>query len=920
MSTPPETGSKPTSLLTTASRRWLAACAVACAFLLPNAAYLHLRAPSGSVLPTFFQAQLVAHVVVGILFFVPLAVFVTLHVRSLARLGNRRAAASGIMLLAVAVLLAVTGAFILTKANSVENRWAFVGHQALALLSPCVYVLHRASGRHPLTWRGIAVGTCGLGLVLCAMIAIHDATRPPEPPDRPSFLAATTAQSDPYETSFPDEGVSGAPKSSVFFRAATRSQTGNHLSNRILTNGDVPDAAALKADIDKHGFAVDARIGSESCARCHQDTVEQWAASAHRYASFNNPFYRVAVESLREEENGKVRSQWCSGCHDPAIMMPGNMTKEINPHSAEAQAGLTCLACHAMDEVHGVGGNGSYRIADASPDPYLFPNAKGGLFAEVHDALIRSKPDVHRREMKKPVFSTSEYCGTCHKVSLDVPVNEWRWLRGQNEYDAHHDSGVAGNNARTFYLPAETKGCRDCHMPLVDAPLGDLAAKNGKIRSHRFLGPNTALPHIRGDRAALEEAERFLKGSMRIDVAAFRAGDGTVTYAPEVTGASLTAGTEVEFRVVVRNVGVGHTFPGGTTDSNEAWVHFTVTDPATGRVVAESGGLDSESSAIDPDAHRYRTLFVDEEGREISKREPHKFRAIAHQKLIGPGSADVVRYALKIPDDAPRSLKVSAVLRWRKFSPEYTAYTWARTMPGRPVPTLPITDVARTEIELPITPGSAGPFPPPPASTDWTRWNDLGIALLLQGDTRGASAAFGLVSDLRKDLPDGPRNLARSVLEDGDPQTAIEHLQEAERRAPQDPRTAYWFGVARERTGQLTDAVTALEAARLRFPKDRTIHQRLGQIRYRLGEFESALKDFLEVLAIDPEDRTAHYNRMLCFRALGRNDAAEAAEKAYLKYQIDESAQKWTNTFRRERPDVNLESQPLHVHVLGWKP
>jgi tetratricopeptide (TPR) repeat protein len=179
--------------------------------------------------------------------------------------------------------------------------------------------------------------------------------------------------------------------------------------------------------------------------------------------------------------------------------------------------------------------------------------------------------------------------------------------------------------------------------------------------------------------------------------------------------------------------------------------------------------------------------------------------------------------------------------------PAYTAYTWAKTMPGRPVPVLPITEVARTRSSCP-----SPRVPPDLSRRPHQRTGRVGTTsasgYLLQGDTRGASAAFELVAAQRKDLPDGPRNLARTVLEDGDPQAAIEYLQEAERRAPQDPRTAYWFGVARERTGQLEDATKALEAAKLRFPKDRTIHQRLGQIRYRLGDFEGALKDFLEVL------------------------------------------------------------------------
>jgi len=46
---------------------------------------------------------------------------------------------------------------------------------------------------------------------------------------------------------------------------------------------------------------------------------------------------------------------------------------------------------------------------------------------------------------------TAEFCSTCHKVHLDVPVNHYRWFRGFNEYDNWQASGVSGQGARSFY-------------------------------------------------------------------------------------------------------------------------------------------------------------------------------------------------------------------------------------------------------------------------------------------------------------------------------------------------------------------------------------------------------------------------------------------------------------------------------------
>jgi hypothetical protein len=919
------------TILTRGQRRLHGLLLVLAIFMVGNAAYLALARvttpANSSVLPTFFQSALVAHVLVGILILVPVAWFVIWHLKRALAMHNPRAVWTGVIVTFAAFALLFTGLFLFRRANSVENRWAFLSHQVLAVVAPLGYVVHRWLAHHKPEKRWAWTGVGAVAVVFLGSAAVHFATHPAVPAPPKDFVPQFTADVDPFKSDFPVYGTAGADPTTAFFPANTRSITGGFLRPGLLTNDDLGTKELLESEVKEHGFAVNARIGSETCARCHADIVEQWARSAHRYASFNNPFYRASVEAIRKEEDGKKRSQWCAGCHDPAIMMAGNMTKEIVPTIPESQAGLTCLACHLMDSVHGVGGNGNYRIADEQPSPYLFAEAKAGIGAEIHDALVKSKPDAHKRDMLKPVFRTSEYCGTCHKVSLDVPVNRYRWFRGQNEYDNHHDSGVTKNNARTFYLPAEAKDCRDCHMPLVPATRGDVSAKGGLVRSHLFLGPNTALPHIRGDQETVKEMEAFLQDKkLRVDVFAVRRDDGSMAEAPDLRDVPLVAGETVEVQVVVRNLGVGHTFPGGTLDSNESWIEFTATDAAAvGAPLFKSGAIDPSTKVVDKDAHFYRVVMIDEHGKEADRRNPQDFRASAHTKVIGPGTADVVRYRVVVPKElAGRKLRVRATVKWRKFTRNYTEFAWTNTMQGRPIPDLPVTDIASGEATFPVL--AQGPLPAladiPAAKvaegTSWQRWNDWGIGCLLQDDTAGAERAFGVLRDKVPDRVDGWRNLARTKLgtASGDVEGAVALLQEAEKRDAGNAQTAYFFGVAREKTGQYDDAIAAFERAREQFAKDRTIHRELGLIRYRRGEFDAALKDFLEVLSIDPEDRVAHYHRMLIYRAKGDEVAADEAEKAFTKYSIDESAQEWTNAFRRARPDVNLESQPLHTHEL----
>ena len=62
------------------------------------------------------------------------------------------------------------------------------------------------------------------------------------------------------------------------------------------------------------------------------------------------------------------------------------------------------------------------------------------------------------------------------------------------------------------------------------------------------------------------------------------------------------------------------------------------------------------------------------------------------------------------------------------------------------MPDLPVTEIARSEVELVVGESSAAGAPD---AGDWMRFNDYGIGLLLQDDTQGAARAFATVEQLR---------------------------------------------------------------------------------------------------------------------------------------------------------------------------
>ncbi len=111
------------------------------------------------------------------------------------------------------------------------------------------------------------------------------------------------------------------------------------------------------------GDAFDARSlgGSESCgtAGCHEEIVAEWAVSAHRYSAMDPAFQKV--QSVMAEQNSPESTRYCGGCHDPISLFSGtkNLFRDDLTSLTGYQEGVSCIACHAIDETD-VKGNANY--------------------------------------------------------------------------------------------------------------------------------------------------------------------------------------------------------------------------------------------------------------------------------------------------------------------------------------------------------------------------------------------------------------------------------------------------------------------------------------------------------------------------------------------------------------------------------
>ncbi len=720
-------------------------------------------------------------------------------------------------------------------------------------------------------------------------------------------------------------------------------------------------------------------LESQSCARCHQTLFDQWKSSAHHFSSFNNQWYRKSIEYMQDVV-GTRPSKWCGGCHDPAVLYSGRMDTPIKQqiHTPEAQAGLGCVMCHSIAKVKSTMGQADFVLE--YPQLHDLAASKNPIVRVLHDYMVRLNPEPHRRVFLKPFMKTqtAEFCSSCHKVHLDVPVNHYRWIRGFNEYDNWQASGVSGQGARSFYYPPKPMQCADCHMPPVASK--EAGNVNGILRSHSFAAANTALPTANQDPAQRAAVENFLKKSVTVDIFAvspaltpdsagaapkpelattFGVGEESETrIAPSgVEAAPITAplnrvqavvrrGDTMRVDVVVRTRTLGHFFPGGTVDAYDTWLELKGVDDK-GQVVFWSGMVeDNGHGPVEKGAHFYRALLVDGNGNAINKRNAWSARAVVYVRLIPPGAADTVHFRLHIPENAGREIKLQARLCYRKFSWWNTQFSFAgvpdpqhkdaevtsnydnRRMvftgstadvsaKAKSIPDLPIVTLSHDEVTLHV---DASGSPKPQAKVqlnadDWTRWNDYGIGLFLQGDFKGASAAFQKITEIDANRADGWVNMGRAAVQEGDLGRAREVLEKALKVKPQLAAAHYFYARVLRNLGDYDGAAQHLQQVVAQYPRDRVALNDLGRIRFLQRRYQDALTPLQSVLTIDPEDLQAHYNLMLCYQGLGRETDAQREEKLYLRFKADEAAQSITGPYRQSHPEDNNERQPIHDHV-----
>lgn len=616
----------------------------------------------------------------------------------------------------------------------------------------------------------------------------------------------------------------------------------------------------------------------ESCGACHPDAFAQQQASAHAFASFNNPIYRVAVETLRDEASADA-SLVCAGCHDAALLADGAMQSEIAADDPRAHNGVSCRLCHGIRSASR-DGNGDFVLA-AVP----LPVPKDGDLASVarHKEAVALAP-------------VSELCGSCHQSFLSPASGNSDVLLGQNELRSWADSAYTGQGASRIDS-VEPADCVTCHMPKVPALLGDVAASEGRIASHQVLGGHTWLAAMRHSPKQEAEQRAVLATAVTVDVMDER-----------------QEGLEVTLDVVIRNIGVGHRFPGGVRDAANTGVRVVVQD-ASGRILLQS--------ALGDEEHVLRSYVADALGRLRNVRETHTFAATIADHTVAPRDVAIVRYKGRLAKgQQAHTIHVELVHRSRSEAVAQAACGESRSRRGKafanaavllgrePIDACvpqPTTVIAKTTREL----GALG-------KPSFQRSYEHGLGLLHELQERVGAAMPSLQQALALAETDVQRAMALVALgqlasRQGRVDDALAYFEQAENAIPVHPAIAAGRGDAFAKVWRWPAAAAAYKSAVALAPGNASLWRRYALALGSAGQREEALQAARRGLELSPRNPDLLRVQALALEAAGEREEAMESYLAnrgpdnrgtIIKRCIDRSAQ------------CAREALPVHEHRL----
>ncbi|MEO8706652.1 MAG: tetratricopeptide repeat protein, partial [Kofleriaceae bacterium] len=407
-------------------------------------------------------------------------------------------------------------------------------------------------------------------------------------------------------------------------------------------------------------------------------------------------------------------------------------------------------------------------------------------------------------------------------------------------------------------------------------------------------------------------------------------------------GAPMVRGAHVAFDVVLRNLLVGHRFPGGVLDIQDTWVEVDVTDRAGKRIAAN--GLSHETDPVDEDTHVLRTLVVDDSGHVLEEHEMAKFRTQIATQTLAAREAQAVRYAFEVPKSLlPEQLPltVTARLRHRSRTLQLQAKVCreAKTKTGQafihgakgardvvldPCKAQPVTLIAETAIEVGQ---GARTLSTRPA---WERMYEHGMALTATVSERLEEARAVLEAALSH-APDAKGRAMIAIQlgwvasKQGRADDALALVAESRallattvkvgENPPSPPVLDAVAADALARVWRWDEAIAPAKACTERAPQNSAAWMIYARVLGSVGDDAAALAAATKGLEFAPRDQDLLRSQATALAALGRSEA-KAALAAFDRFRSPDQSADLRIQCAADSPRCARDREPAHTMQL----
>lgn len=384
----------------------------------------------------------------------------------------------------------------------------------------------------------------------------------------------------------------------------------------------------------------------ETCGECHPEQYAEWQGSVHSLA-FQDPIYQGELNKAVKAVGHNISRQ-CEGCHSPAGMVTGEISKPgLEGLSPMAGAGVSCDICHSISDIT------HWRTPTHEPENGSFVLTPG-LETLQGPKRIKRGPnppadgcgeDFHDCR-QSPLHLRAELCASCHQVyhydkhfPLEATYLEWKH----------------GPYAQREIL------CQDCHMVDIKTfkkTADSLRKPQIERYRHYFNGANYLLYHLAGAAAeksgdlelATSVAEKYQMAVQRLQAAA------DLELHPVYRQGKLA-----EIMIRVKNIRAGHNLPTSLTNVRQMWLELKASD-GKGNVLLQTGGI-NEQGQLSADTRVFNSEGMGNDFHFAI--DPWVVTAFSRHDTIPPKGYKDVYYGVSLPDDV-KELVIEARLRYRQ--------------------------------------------------------------------------------------------------------------------------------------------------------------------------------------------------------------------------------------------------------------